>query len=129
MVYNMYTSMHLQVYYTMYMYTCIKNNSCIYKHHMLTYELYASISVSCEVGLGVIWDAPVLPGNTIPETRQIGCGQEPLVVVPVSDDVDGTGEDDHPGNGLVEGQVLVQQTLDGARWALDGRRTWQVIIT
>jgi len=46
---------------------------------------------------------------------------EPLVVVPVGDDVHSTGHHDHPGYGLVEGEVLVQQTLYLPWRTLQGR--------
>ena len=36
-----------------------------------------------------------------------GCGQKSLVVVPVSDDVHGARENNDPGNGFMEGKVLV----------------------
>ena len=36
-----------------------------------------------------------------------GRGQKSLVVVPVSDDVNGAGENNDPGNGFMEGKVLV----------------------
>ena len=84
----------------------------------LTHKLDACIDVGSEVGLGIIWDTPYLPWNPVSEGGEIWSGQEPLIVVPVSNDVYGTGEDDHPGYGLVEGEVLVQETFDGARWAL-----------
>ena len=36
-----------------------------------------------------------------------GRGQKSLVVVPVSNDVNGAGENNDPGNGFMEGKVLV----------------------
>ena len=47
----------------------------------------------------------------------------------MGDDVHGAGDHDHPGDGLVEGQVLVQQTLHLPRRTLEGgraRRVWQL---
>ena len=70
-----------------------------------TYSL--NVTIICQVWLSTIGYTPVLPGYTLPEGTQVRSGQQSLVVVPVSYDVYGTGEDDHPGNGLVERQVLV----------------------
>ena len=69
-MYNVHVHVYVYIYqkqFTLYMY--IYMYMYMYKHHMPTYELYVSISVGCEVGLGFLWDAPVLPGNTIPENR------------------------------------------------------------
>ena len=94
--------------------------------HCCTYCLDASFEISGEVGLGIIWNAPELPWKSGSVVSERWSGEKSLVVVPVSDDVDGTGENNHPGYGLVEGEVFVQKTFDGARGALDmmveGRR-------
>ena len=91
-----------------------KQLECINYHILLqypvvsTHRLNVCIDIVTQVRLGIIWNVPELPGESGSKRGQSGCGQESLIVVPVSNDVNGTGEDDHPGNGLVEGQVLVQ---------------------
>lgn len=86
------------------------------------HRLDVSFKIGSEVGLGIIWNTPELPGEPGSVCRKVWSGQEPLVVVPMSNDMDSTGQDDHPGYGLVEGEVLVQETFDGTRWTLQGGR-------
>ena len=89
-----------------------------FSRYMYTHWLDFSFEVISQIGLSIVGNTPVLPRYTLAELCQVGRRQQPLVVVPVSDDVDGRGEDDHPRYGLVERQILVQQTFDGTRRAL-----------
>ena len=87
---------------------------------LYAHRLDVSFKIGSEVGLGIIWNTPELPGESCSVGSKAWSGQEPLVVVPVSNDMDSTGQDDHPGYGLVEGEVLVQETFDSTRWTLQG---------
>ncbi len=74
-----------------------------------------------QVWLGKVRHFVQVPRSPFPKAHEGGVGQQALVVVPVGNDVYSTAEDYHPRNGFVEGQVLVQEALDGARRALVGR--------
>ena len=80
-----------------------------------TYKLITSIS---DRWLSLIWNHSRFPWPLSVEVNQT---DQSLIVIPVGDDVNGTGDNDDPGYGLVEGKVLVQQSTNGSWGALQGR--------
>lgn len=101
------------------------HNTCIFyvMYNVCSLQLYRTVLAyadDLQGGLGQLWHMSELPRPPLSESRQIHQPDKTLVVVPMGDDVDGAGRYQHPGNGLVEGEVLVEQTSDRTRRALGG---------
>ena len=92
--------------------------------------LYLYIELSCTLThadniwgrLSILWDKSGLPWPPRPQDRKGNKSKESFVVVPVSNNVYGTGDNKHPSYGLVKGKVLIEKTSDGARGALSMER-------
>ena len=68
--------------------------------------------------LGHLRDKPLLPWPPVPQGLKVNESNKTLVVVPMSNNMYGTRDNKHPGNGFMEGKVLVKKTSDGARGTL-----------
>ena len=68
--------------------------------------------------MSILRDVPCLPWPPVPQGGKVNESNKTLIVVPMSNDVHRTGDNQHPSNGLVEGKVLVKETTDGARGTL-----------
>ena len=76
---------------------------------MVTKHLVRIVTHRCysEVWLSCIGYPSQLLWKLFFEICLCGRGQQSLVVVPVSDDVNGAGDNNDPGNSFMEGKVLV----------------------
>ena len=68
--------------------------------------------------LSHLGDKSLLPWPSVPQGLKVNESNKALVVVPMSNDMHSTGDNKHPGNGLVEGKILVQKTPDCSRGTL-----------